>query len=360
MVSFLLEFHSVCFHLPLLFNLTSSLSFTSRLLRLGLEEVLLQLTINNITTIKYNTIQDQQSTKMATTEEEASFSPEHEDPIAGFRQDLDALVINSKPMITMLTMLADDYKELLAGEIVDCIENRLYSVPADQKLPTLYLIDSICKNLGEQSAYVTLFQRKIGGIFTHTFEASNDKTRLLLHKLRSTWTDIFTPEVLHALDLNVHRLDPNWPVVGGGPRNANRSVLPPSTSSTQPPSSAPKNGPTPKATRQPALSLPSVQPGSPTSRELIEAQLQAVRNQQRELQLYNELLLSKMKASTSNSPPEVVSSSTNNSKQQTTTAKDSKQSTVANNSPSTAKRRNASPSSEEHSNGNNFYIFLYL
>ncbi|KAH9397336.1 mRNA 3' end processing factor [Tyrophagus putrescentiae] len=279
-----------------------------------------------------------------------------DDPVAGFRHELDLLLINSKPMITMLTMLADDYKDSYAAEIADCIEERLFAVQSvEVKLPTLYLIDSICKNLGESSAYVALFQRKLVRIFTHTFErAKDDKTRLLLHKLRTTWNDVFHPEVLHLLDVAVHRLDPGWPVVAPN-RNSNRSVLPPSSAST---STLPSH----QVAHSQADSngglggLCRLQSGRRADHRRLDARAR-LRNQQIELQLYNDLLLRTMNASATasttstsgNSPPEVVSSSTNNNsnrqQQQTTVSPRKGIDGNAGAASNAAKRgRNASPS----------------
>jgi len=41
-------------------------------------------------------------------------------------------------------------------------------VPPEQKLPVLYLLDSIMKNLGGE--YLQLFSRNIVATFCHTFE----------------------------------------------------------------------------------------------------------------------------------------------------------------------------------------------
>lgn len=135
-----------------------------------------------------------------------------DDPIADYRQSLSDLVINSKPMIMMLTMLAEDYKDTKAKEIVDCIQHRLFLVSPDQKLPTLYLIDSICKNL-TNSDYVRLFEKKLIKLFSHTFERSDEKTRISLFKLRQTWNVVFNNEILYNLDVAIQKLDSNWPIV---------------------------------------------------------------------------------------------------------------------------------------------------
>ncbi|KAH9506480.1 mRNA 3' end processing factor [Dermatophagoides farinae] len=138
------------------------------------------------------------------------------DPVDAYRQSLSDLVMNSKPHIVMLTMLAEESKDTRAVEIVDCIEQRLLQVNKDIKLPTLYLIDSICKNVRD-SCYLKLFQKRIVKLFCHVFEKSDEKTRLLLYKLRQTWNTFFSADILYRLDVAVKALDPGWPIVARKP-----------------------------------------------------------------------------------------------------------------------------------------------
>ncbi|RWS21232.1 pre-mRNA cleavage complex 2 protein Pcf11-like isoform X1, partial [Leptotrombidium deliense] len=100
---------------------------------------------------------------------------EEPEAITEYRASLNDLTFNSKPQINMLTMLADDYKEA-APEIVKCIEQRMNSVSADKRLPLLYLMDSICKNINGH--YVKLFTQNIVSTFCHVFEKADEKTRL--------------------------------------------------------------------------------------------------------------------------------------------------------------------------------------
>nr|XP_027204108.1 uncharacterized protein LOC113797859 [Dermatophagoides pteronyssinus] len=134
------------------------------------------------------------------------------DPVDAYRQSLSDLVMNSKPHIVMLTMLAEESKDTRAAEIVNCIEQRLFHVNKEIKLPTLYLIDSICKNVRD-SSYLQLFEKRIVKLFCHVFEKSDEKTRLLLYKLRQTWNTFFSSEILYQLDVAVKSLDPGWPIV---------------------------------------------------------------------------------------------------------------------------------------------------
>lgn len=130
--------------------------------------------------------------------------------VMAFRSSLADLTFNSKPHISMLTMLAEENK-IHAVDIVRCIEQRIREIKHDQKLPLLYLLDSICKNV--DNAYTKLFTQNIVSNFCHVFDKADEKTRLSLYKLRQTWKDIFPASKLHSLDVRVKReYDPQWPV----------------------------------------------------------------------------------------------------------------------------------------------------
>ena len=138
------------------------------------------------------------------------------DPISEYKASLNDLSFNSKPLINMLTMLSEDYKDTKAPQIVRCIEQRLHSVTADKKLPLLYLLDSICKNVGH--IYISLFTQNIVSTFCDTFEKVDEKTRLSLYKLRQTWNSIFPARKLYAIDHRIKsKLDPAWPITAPKP-----------------------------------------------------------------------------------------------------------------------------------------------
>eukprot|EP00731_Ephydatia_muelleri_P030647 Em0022g161a len=134
---------------------------------------------------------------------------------------LDVLTFNSKPIINQLTTMADENKAH-ATEIVEKIESRIKEVPPEQKLPSLYLLDSILKNVG--SEYTTHFSKNIVHLFCHVFEKLSDpKSRLALYKLRQTWGSYFQVSKLAAIDKHIHdALDPNWPITATatGPKEA--------------------------------------------------------------------------------------------------------------------------------------------
>ncbi|XP_054263515.1 uncharacterized protein LOC128986927 isoform X2 [Macrosteles quadrilineatus] len=126
-----------------------------------------------------------------------------------FASSLSELTVNSKPHINMLTMLADDHLEY-APIITETVLTHLQKVPPEIKLPVLYLIDSIMKNVGK--AYINLFTQNIVQCFTATFEKVDEKTREQMFKLRQTWSDVFPQKVIYALDAKVHQIDPAWPL----------------------------------------------------------------------------------------------------------------------------------------------------
>ncbi|KAG5673844.1 hypothetical protein PVAND_003855 [Polypedilum vanderplanki] len=119
------------------------------------------------------------------------------------------LNVNSKPLINMLTMLAEDNLEN-AAIIVRAIEKHILQVSPEIKLPILYLIDSIVKNVGDK--YKQLFAQNIVNIFCGVFEKVNEKVREKMFNLRQTWNDVFPQTKLYALDVKVNVMDNNWPI----------------------------------------------------------------------------------------------------------------------------------------------------
>ncbi|XP_058825556.1 uncharacterized protein LOC131685686 [Topomyia yanbarensis] len=119
------------------------------------------------------------------------------------------LNVNSKPLINMLTLLAEDNLNY-ATIIVNTIEKRLAKVQADAKLPLLYLVDSIVKNVGKE--YQSLFSQVIVSLFCGVFESVNERVREKMFSLRQTWNDVFPQSKLYALDIKVNTIDPGWPI----------------------------------------------------------------------------------------------------------------------------------------------------
>nr|CAB3268011.1 zinc finger protein 55 [Phallusia mammillata] len=129
--------------------------------------------------------------------------------LSEYEASLAELTFNSKPLINMLTVLAEENVNF-ACNIVQIIESRLFKVQFKKKMPIMYLIDSIVKNFGD--VYMKLFSKNLVLNFTSIFEKADAKTRGDLYKLRSTWDSTFAPKLLHNLDLSIQTIDHNWPM----------------------------------------------------------------------------------------------------------------------------------------------------
>ncbi|KAA6426564.1 MAG: pre-mRNA cleavage complex 2 Pcf11-like [Trebouxia sp. A1-2] len=104
----------------------------------------------------------------------------------------------SKTHINMLTMLAAENKAA-AASICATIERHVLSAPSSGKLPTLYLVDSILKNVKEP--YISLFCRNLIQVFFDVWQQREVHPQLL--KLLATWDGIFPPQLLTVLKQRV-------------------------------------------------------------------------------------------------------------------------------------------------------------
>ncbi|NXW49599.1 PCF11 protein, partial [Nyctiprogne leucopyga] len=157
----------------------------------------------------------------------------------------------------------------------------LLQAPASEKLPVMYLMDSIVKNVGRE--YLTAFTKNLVATFICVFEKVDENTRKSLFKLRSTWDDIFPLKKLYALDVRVNSLDPAWPIkplppnVNTSSIHVNPKFLNKSTEEPTAPTSAVTSG----ASTPPAV--PEIQKNL-TQEQLIRQQLLAKQKQLLELQ----------------------------------------------------------------------------
>ncbi|KFP87086.1 Pre-mRNA cleavage complex 2 protein Pcf11, partial [Apaloderma vittatum] len=153
--------------------------------------------------------------------------------------------------------------------------------PASEKLPVMYLMDSIVKNVGRE--YLTAFTKNLVATFICVFEKVDENTRKSLFKLRSTWDDIFPLKKLYALDVRVNSLDPAWPIKPLPP-NVNTSsihVNPKFLNKSPEESPSPTSAVTSGASTPPAV--PEIQKNL-TQEQLIRQQLLAKQKQLLELQ----------------------------------------------------------------------------
>ena len=94
-----------------------------------------------------------------------------------YRETLSTLTFNNKIVINTLTEIAkEEIKH--AAVVTKVIEDRIRKVKADQMLPLMYLMDSICKNIGVP--YNELFQQNLVSNFSLVFQAVNQKVMFVL------------------------------------------------------------------------------------------------------------------------------------------------------------------------------------
>lgn len=141
-----------------------------------------------------------------------------EDAASEYRLALENLKDNNKMQINLMTILADDYNSS-SKDIVEVIAQQIKKVPPVQKLPVMYVMDSILKNLTGAGNYKEHIEKSIHDVFVHVFETGDERTRLALHKLRQTWNDYFKASTLYKIDLAVHAIDPAWPIVTPQPHS---------------------------------------------------------------------------------------------------------------------------------------------
>uniref|UniRef100_A0A0N4ZHA5 CID domain-containing protein n=1 Tax=Parastrongyloides trichosuri TaxID=131310 RepID=A0A0N4ZHA5_PARTI len=154
-----------------------------------------------------------------------------EDGVREFSIILDSLKDNNAKTINMLTLFAVELEKEYSS-IVKLIENRIYAADTSNKmLLALYVMDSIMKTPRlKYNSYINEFSKNIVAIFVHVFKVASDDVRRSLHKLRRTWDQIINNSYLRKIDLSIHEIDSNWPVIDNVSKplaNANKNGVVP-------------------------------------------------------------------------------------------------------------------------------------
>lgn len=99
--------------------------------------------------------------------------------------------------------------------IINCFLFNLQNSP-DQKLPVLYLIDSICKNIG--GVYIAHFARNITQVFLDAYKVTDLQTRRSFERLLQTWKNgmpngapVFPRHVIEPIERSIHYIRQNQP-----------------------------------------------------------------------------------------------------------------------------------------------------
>ncbi|KAG2392746.1 hypothetical protein C9374_011471 [Naegleria lovaniensis] len=114
------------------------------------------------------------------------------------------LKINSLYDIQNLTNIAREEIHN-AKHIAKAICTRIKTANDDEKLPSLYLLDSIAKNVG--GAYITEFANNLVDVFYYSFKAQTKiETQTRYLKLLKTWEPIFGNQLVHTIEEKIMRL----------------------------------------------------------------------------------------------------------------------------------------------------------
>uniref|UniRef100_A0A7S0JC65 CID domain-containing protein n=1 Tax=Calcidiscus leptoporus TaxID=127549 RepID=A0A7S0JC65_9EUKA len=159
-------------------------------------------------------------------------SAEAEDAAASYASELNDLTINSKPIINSLTMIAE---ELLphCPTIVRVIESKISSAATDKKLPVIYLLDSICKNVGGE--YVKQFGQNLPSVMGAAHSECGPKVRLSLQNLVKTWKDVFPPPIVEQVTARMPAAPVRGPTLLGREAPAGATKMPPPQQPHPPP-----------------------------------------------------------------------------------------------------------------------------
>ena len=147
---------------------------------------------------------------------------EADEVCADYADALKDLQVNSKPMITSLTMLAQElgaHDVSIASRIGELIERHIRTSAPKAKLCGFYLMDSIVKNV--KGHYVNYFARGLSDLFISVYQISDPQTQKSMAHLFDTWRAVFPQSTLEPIERTLPprpqkiRLPPPPPAAGG-------------------------------------------------------------------------------------------------------------------------------------------------
>ncbi|KAL4743221.1 hypothetical protein BDV11DRAFT_179242 [Aspergillus similis] len=124
-----------------------------------------------------------------------------------YKNSLEDLTTNDRFQISNLTVIAKENTEH-AMAISRVLENHIRTTPPAQKLPALYVVDSIVKNVG--TPYTLFLGRNMYQTFMNAYTLVDSQTRRKLDEMLKTWKEpvpgsldtrpVFPPDITRSIE----------------------------------------------------------------------------------------------------------------------------------------------------------------